>query len=69
MLYYKYQICTFEVIMGILGKVNFIFLKESGFVRRFVTTLLKQDTSKSSLKQKRKEAGWDTSFLEKLLFG
>lgn len=39
------------------------------FVRRFVTTLLKQDTSKSSLKQKRKEAAWDTGFLEKLLFG
>ena len=38
------------------------------FLRRFVTTLLKRDTSKSSLKQKRKEAAWDTSFLEKLLF-
>jgi predicted transposase YbfD/YdcC len=39
------------------------------FIRRFVTTLLKQDTSKSSLKQKRNEAAWDTDFLEKLLFG
>ena len=39
------------------------------FLRRFVTTLLKQDTSRSSLKQKRKEAAWDTRFLEKLLFG
>jgi len=39
------------------------------FIRRFVTTLLKRDTSKSSLKQKRKEAAWDTSFLENLLFG
>lgn len=39
------------------------------FLRRFVTTLLKQDTSKSSLKQKRKEAAWDVTFLEKLLFG
>jgi predicted transposase YbfD/YdcC len=39
------------------------------FVRRFVTTLLKRDTSKSSLRQKRKEAAWDTSFLEKLMFG
>jgi predicted transposase YbfD/YdcC len=39
------------------------------FLRRFVITLLKQDTSKSSLKQKRKEAAWDTTFLEKLLFG
>lgn len=38
------------------------------FLRRLVTTLLKQDTSKSSLKQKRKEAAWDTSFLETLLF-
>ena len=38
------------------------------FLRRFVTTLLKRDTSKSSLKQKRKEAAWDTTFLEKLLF-
>lgn len=39
------------------------------FLRRFVTTLLKRDTSKSSMKQKRKEAAWDTAFLEKLLFG
>ena len=39
------------------------------FLRRFATTLLKRDTSKSSLKQKRKEAAWDTSFLENLLFG
>jgi len=38
------------------------------FIRRFVTTLLKRDTTKSSLKQKRKEAAWDTAFLEKLLF-
>lgn len=38
------------------------------FLRRFVTTLLKRDTSNSSLKQKRKEAAWDTRFLEKLLF-
>lgn len=39
-----------------------------GFVRRFVTTLLKRDTTKRSLKQKRKKAGWNTTFLEKLLF-
>jgi len=39
------------------------------FLRRFVTTLLKRDTSQSSLRQKRKEAAWDTSFLERLLFG
>lgn len=38
------------------------------FLRRFVTTLLKRDTSKTSLKQKRKEAAWDTAFLEMLLF-
>ena len=38
------------------------------FIRRFVTTLLKKDTTKKSLKQKRKKAGWNTDFLEKLLF-
>jgi len=38
------------------------------FVRRYVTTLLKRDTCKRSLKQKRKKAGWNTEFLEKLLF-
>lgn len=39
------------------------------FVRRFVTSLLKQDTSRSSLKGKRKKAGWNTDFLESILFG
>ncbi len=39
------------------------------FVRRFVTSLLKQDTSRSSLKGKRKIAGWNTDFLERLMFG
>ncbi len=39
------------------------------FLRRFVTSVLRQDTSKSSLKAKRKRAGWNTQFLEKLLFG
>ena len=39
------------------------------FVRRFVTSLLKQDTSRSSLKAKRKRAGWNTDFLENILFG
>jgi len=34
-----------------------------------VTSLLKQDTSRSSLKAKRKRAGWNTDFLETLLFG
>ncbi|TWU46798.1 Transposase DDE domain protein [Rubripirellula reticaptiva] len=38
------------------------------FTRRYVTTLLKRDTTKRSLKQKRKKAGWNTDFLEKLLF-
>lgn len=39
------------------------------FLRRFVTSVLRQDTSRSSLKAKRKRAGWNTKFLEKLLFG
>ena len=38
------------------------------FLRRFVTSVLQQDTSKSSLKAKRKRAGWNTRFLETLLF-
>lgn len=38
------------------------------FTRRFVTTLLKRDTRKKSLRRKRKIAGWNTAFLEKLLF-
>ena len=33
------------------------------FVRRYVTTLLKWDTPKRSLKQQRKKAGWNTGFL------
>lgn len=44
-------------------------IENMSFTRRFVTTLLKQDTSKVSLKGKRKKAGWNTDFLEKLLFG
>ena len=40
-----------------------------GFLRKFVISLLKQDTSRGSLKGKRKRAGWNTDFLEKLLFG
>jgi predicted transposase YbfD/YdcC len=39
-----------------------------GFLRKFVISLLKRDTSKGSLKGKRKKAAWSTSFLEKLLF-
>ncbi len=39
-----------------------------GFLRKFVLSLLKQDTSQGSLKGKRKRAGWNTQFLEKLLF-
>ena len=38
-----------------------------GFLRRFVISLLKRDTSKGSLRGKRKRAGWSTSFLEKVL--
>jgi len=40
-----------------------------GFLRKFVVTLLKRDTSKGSLVGKRKKAAWSTDFLEKLLFG
>ncbi len=40
-----------------------------GFLRKFVISLLKRDTSQGSLKGKRKRAGWNTAFLEKLLFG
>ena len=40
-----------------------------GFLRKFVLSLLKRDTSQGSLKGKRKRAGWNTNFLEKLLFG
>lgn len=39
------------------------------FVRRFVTSLIKQDTSRHSLRVKRKLAGWNTDFLETLMFG
>ena len=38
-----------------------------GFLRRFVISLLKQDTSKASLKCKRKKAGWDITYLEKIM--
>lgn len=40
-----------------------------GFLRKFVLSLLKRDTSRGSLKGKRKRAAWSTKFLEKLLFG
>ena len=39
-----------------------------GLLRKFVISLLKRDTSQGSLKGKRKRAGWNTKFLEKLLF-
>lgn len=39
------------------------------FLRKFVISLLKRDTSKGSLKGKRKRAAWSTDFLEKILFG
>lgn len=38
------------------------------FLRKFVISLLKQDTSPGSLKGKRKRAAWNTTFLENLLF-
>jgi len=38
------------------------------FARRFVTTLLKRDTAWKNLRRKRKMAGWNTEFLQKLLF-
>jgi predicted transposase YbfD/YdcC len=38
------------------------------FLRKFVISLLKQDTSPGSLKGKRKRAAWNTRFLETLLF-
>lgn len=38
-----------------------------GFLRRFVISLLKQDTSEGSLRRKRKRAAWDTDFLQKVL--
>ena len=37
-------------------------------LRKFVTSLLKRDTSNGSLVGKRKRAAWSTKFLEKLLF-
>lgn len=42
-------------------------IENFGFLRRFVISLLKQDTSRASLKCKRKKAAWDTTYLEKLL--
>lgn len=38
-----------------------------GFLRRFVISLLKRDTSEGSLRRKRKRAAWSTGFLEKVL--
>ena len=38
------------------------------FLRKFVISLLKQDTSAGSLKGKRKRAAWNTDFLKTLLF-
>jgi predicted transposase YbfD/YdcC len=39
------------------------------FLRKFVISLLKRDTSKGSLKNKRKKAAWSVEFLENILFG
>jgi len=38
-----------------------------GFLRRFVISLLKRDTSEGSLRRKRKRAAWDIDFLESVL--
>jgi len=38
-----------------------------GFLRRLVISLLKRDTSRGSLRGKRKRATWSTKFLEKVL--
>jgi len=38
-----------------------------GFLRRFVISLLRQDTSEGSLRRKRKRAAWNTDFLQKVL--
>jgi len=43
------------------GPTNF------GFLRRFVISLLKRDTSEGSLRRKRKRAAWNTGFLENVL--
>jgi len=43
------------------GPANF------GFLRRFVISLLKRDTSEGSLRRKRKRAAWNTGFLENVL--
>ena len=44
-------------------------IENMSFTKKFVISLLKQDTSKTSLKGKRKRAGWNVDFLEKLMFG
>ena len=44
-------------------------VENMSFVKKFVISLLKQDTSKTSLKGKRKRAAWNTDFLQKLMFG
>lgn len=44
-------------------------VENMSFTKKFVISLLRQDTSKTSLKGKRKRAGWNTDFLQKLMFG
>lgn len=44
-------------------------VENMSFTKKFVISLLKQDTSKTSLKGKRKRAAWNTDFLQKLMFG
>lgn len=43
-------------------------VENMSMIRKLATSILKRDTSKGSLKGKRKKAGWNTSFLEQLLF-
>ena len=38
------------------------------FLRKFAISLFKRDTSAGSIKQKRKRAGWNSTFLENVLF-
>ena len=44
-------------------------VENRSFTKKFVISLLKQDTSNTSLKGKRKRARWNTDFLQELMFG
>lgn len=43
-------------------------IENMSFVRRFATTMLKRSKCRSTLRSKRKQAAWNTDFLEKMLF-